>query len=251
MHLKCLNELIGGPIVVSHIHKRVYKCVQLPVCPQPTPAQRCPRNSRRTPRRPTTSSWGGTSTGRCWCPGASGCTPMNRSQCFWGRTPTSQTDTEPICPPDCASKGDAFFTVLLLWVQQVSMFTCFGFYCCCLCPTFNVGALLNVLVLCAASSSCPTRRWISGVICWASSSSSVSVFTTWRLFCPPSAPPEKTMSSTLLRSSASRYRTQWCFRLWWTFSTAHILRSGLFNIWKTSVVIKMDQLIQCNPAMLV
>ena len=66
----------------------------------------------------------------------------------------------------------------------------------------------DVFILCAASSSCPMRRWISGVICWASYSSFVSVFTTWPPFCPPSAPPGKTMSSTLLHSSASRYRTQ-------------------------------------------
>lgn len=164
------------------------------------------------PRLPTSSSWEVISTGLCWCPGASGCTPTNRSQCSWGRTRTSQTDTEPICPPDCASKGESTSLVCCYCNYRHQMghaWVCWaGLGCATEIDAFFV-IIWNVFILCAASSSCPMRRWISGVICWASYSSFVSVFTTWPLFCPPSAPPGKTMSSTRLRSSASRYWTWW------------------------------------------
>jgi len=82
------------------------------LCPQlhvrlkrPPTAPPCPR---RAARRPTTSRWGGISTGPCWCPAGSDCTPTNRSRCSWGRTRTSRTGTEPTCPPGCASKGEKF-----------------------------------------------------------------------------------------------------------------------------------------------
>lgn len=82
-------------------------CSRLQVSLKQThPAQQCLRNSKRTARRLTTSSLEVISIGLCWCLEVSDCTPTNRSQCFWGRTPTSQMDTEPTCPPDCASKGE-------------------------------------------------------------------------------------------------------------------------------------------------
>lgn len=70
------------------------------------PAQPCPRKAKRVPRRPTTSNWEVTSTGQCWCLEGSGCTPTSRSRCSCGRTPTSQMDTEPTCPPGSASRGE-------------------------------------------------------------------------------------------------------------------------------------------------
>lgn len=68
-------------------------------------------------------------------------------------------------------------------------------------------------ILCAASSFCPMRLWISGAICWASFSSSLSACTTWPRSFRPSAPPERTTSSTPSNSSASRCRTRFFFSL--------------------------------------
>lgn len=82
------------------------------------PIEQCLRNSKRTPRTRTTSSWEVISIGLCWCPEVSDCTPTNRSQCFWGRTRTSQMDTEPTCPPDYASKGEPICILNIIFTKK-------------------------------------------------------------------------------------------------------------------------------------
>lgn len=84
---------------------------------QTLPAQQCPRNSKRMPKLLTTLSWEVISIGLCWCLEVSGCTLMNRSHCFCGRTPTSQMDTEPTCPPGCASKGEKQSCLIILFAN--------------------------------------------------------------------------------------------------------------------------------------
>lgn len=64
-----------------------------------------PRCLRTPSRAPITSSWAAISTGLCSCPEGSACTPMSKSQCFWRRIRTSQTDTEHTCHQNSASKG--------------------------------------------------------------------------------------------------------------------------------------------------